>query len=104
MFEIIQPYLDNIISSVVGGLVVWLPTRKREAINTQQTLIDLYQDSLTDLKARYEEKYQDLKATFDEKLSAFSNKIDGLEKSLDDWKKKYFNLKKDFDQYKKEHP
>ncbi len=104
MFEIIQPYLDNIITLVLGGLIGWFPNRKKQAIDEQQTLIDLYQDSLTDLKTRYEEKYQDLKTTFDEKLAQFSNKIDALERSIDEWKKKYFNLKRDFDKYKKEHP
>lgn len=104
MFEIIQPYLDNIITLVLGGIIGWYPNRKKEEILNQQTIVDLYQDSLTDLKTRYEEKYQDLKSTFDDKLNACNSKIDELGKSLDEWKKKYFNLKKDFDNYKKEHP
>jgi molecular chaperone GrpE (heat shock protein) len=104
MFELIQPYLDNIITLVLGGFIGWFPNRKREAITNQQTIVDLYQDSLTDLKNRYEEKYQDLKSTFDEKLNSCNSKIDELGKALEDWKKKYFNLKNDFDKYKKEHP
>lgn len=104
MIEIIKPFLGEIVSAFIGMFVVWFPNRKKQTIDNNQSIVDLYQDSLTDLKARYEEKYQDLKLTFEEKLNAFSTKIDGLEKSLDEWKKKYFNLKKDFDNYKKEHP
>ena len=104
MFELIQPYLDNIITLVLGGFIGWFPNRKKEAITNQQSIVDLYQESLTDLKTRYEEKYQDLKSTFDEKLNLCNSRIEDLGKSLEDWKKKYFNLKSDFDKYKKEHP
>lgn len=104
MFEILQPYIDNIITLLLGGFIGWFPNRKKEAITNQQSIVDLYQESLTDLKVRYEEKYQDLKLTFDEKISNVSNELSELRKSLDEWKKKYFTLKKDFDNYKKEHP
>lgn len=104
MFELLQPYLDNIITLVLGGFIGWFPNRKREEITNQQTIVDLYQDSLTDLKIRYEEKYQDLKSSFDQKFANVSAELEELKKSLDDWKKKYFNLKSDFEKYKKEHP
>lgn len=104
MFELIQPYLDNIITLVVGGFIGWFPNRKKEAINNQQSIVDLYQESLTDLKGRYEEKYQDLKMSFDQKITNVSTELEELKKSLNDWKKKYFNLKSDFEKYKKEHP
>lgn len=104
MFERLQPYFSELVSGLIGMFVIWLPNRKKQNIDNQQAIVDLYQDSLTDLKTRYEEKYQDLKSNFDLKLDAFSTKIDGLQQSLDEWKKKYFNLKKDFDNYKKEHP
>jgi molecular chaperone GrpE (heat shock protein) len=104
MFEILQPYIDNIITLLLGGFIGWFPNRKKEQITNQQSIVDLYQESLTDLKLRYEEKYQDLKLTFDEKISNVSNELSELRKSLDEWKKKYFTLKKDFDNYKKEHP
>ncbi len=104
MIELLKPFLGEIVSALIGMFVVWFPNRKKQTIDNNQSIVDLYQDSLTDLKARYEEKYQDLKLTFDGKLNTFSEKIDGLEKSLDQWKKKYFSLKTDFDKYKKEHP
>ncbi|MEO7977781.1 hypothetical protein [Flavobacterium sp.] len=104
MFQIIQPYINELVSGIIGMLVIWLPNRKKQSIDNDQAIVNLYRDSLTDLKTRYEEKHQDLKTTFESKLTEFSNKIDDLEKSLDEWKKKYFNLKKDFDNYKKEHP
>lgn len=103
MYEILEPYLQNAVFALVGMFVMWFPNRKKESINNQQSIVDLYQDSLTDLKTRYEEKYQDLKMTFENKLENVMNDIDILKKSLEDWKKKYFNLKKDFDNYKKEH-
>ncbi|MEO6176936.1 MAG: hypothetical protein ABIP27_17415 [Flavobacterium circumlabens] len=104
MFQSLQPYFNELASALIGMFVIWWPNRKKQKIDNHQAIVDLYQDTLTDLKTRYEEKYQDLKSTFDLKLNAFSNKIDGLQQSLDEWKKKYFNLKKDFDNYKKEHP
>ena len=104
MFELIQPYLDNIITLVLGGFIGWFPNRKKEAITNQQSIVDLYQESLTDLKVRYEEKYQDLKLSFDQKITNVSEELEELKKSLNDWKKKYFGLKRDFDNYKKEHP
>ncbi len=104
MFEIIQPYLRDLFTGIIGIFIGWFPNRKKEAINNKQAIVDLYQNTLTDLKARYEEKYIDLKQTFDEKLANVNLEIMILKKNLEDWKKKYFNLKKDFENYKNEHP
>jgi molecular chaperone GrpE (heat shock protein) len=104
MIQALQPYIGNIITLLIGGFIGWFPNRKKTAIDNNQSIVDLYQDSLTDLKARYEEKYQDLKLTFDEKLKGVSDQVNDLKKSLDDWKNKYFSLKNDFDKYKKQHP
>jgi len=104
MFEVIKPYLGEMFAAVIGGVIGYLPNRKKSRIDNQQAIVDLYQESLTDLKERYEEKYQDLKATFDAKLVKVVTELETLKKSLNDWRKKYFTLKKDFDQYKKDHP
>ncbi len=115
MFEILKPYVGETVTLVIAGLIAWFPNRKRNDVDVKKGIVDLYQDSLTDLKARYEEKYQDLKASyeirfedlkksFDGKMNDFASEVEELKKSLNDWKKKYFNLKRDFDNYKKDHP
>lgn len=104
MIEIVKPFFGEIVSALIGMFVVWFPNRKKQTIDNNQSIVDLYQDSLTDLKARYEEKYQDLKLTFDEKLATVTSQINDLKKAQEEWKKKYFSLKSDFDKYKKEHP
>lgn len=115
MFDTIEPYISNAVAAIVGGLVGWFPNRKRDHINNQQSIVDLYQESLTDLKIRYEEKNQDIKNNYEDKfkhleerfaerLDVFSAKIGILEKNVREWKNKYFVLKTEFDKYKKEHP
>lgn len=104
MFEILKPYIGEATMLIVGGLIGWFPNRKKSDIENKQSIVDLYQESLTDLKLRYEEKYQDLKQSFDSKMVLVLDEVQDLKKSLNDWKKKYFSLKRDFDNYKKEHP
>lgn len=104
MLELIKPYIGEALMLVVGGAIGWFPNRKKTAVEAQQSILDMYQESLTDLKLRYEEKYVDLKSSFDSKILVFSMQLEEMKKSLDDWKKKYYNLKSDFDKYKKEHP
>lgn len=115
MFEIFKPYVGETLTLIVAGFIAWFPNRKKSDVEAKQSIVDLYQDSLTDLKQRYEEKFQDLKSGYDEKYenlkSNFDNKmsellivVNDLKKELGDWKKKYFNLKRDFDNYKKDHP
>lgn len=104
LLQSLKPFFGEIGTGLVTMLVMWFLNRKKQDIDNNQSIVDLYQDSLTDLKNRYEEKYLDLKITFDGKLNRVLEKMAELEKSLDEWKKKYYNLKKDFDKYKSEHP
>ena len=104
MFEIIKPYMGEMLTLLIGGFIGWFPNRKKNRIDNQQAIVDLYQETLTDLKQRYEEKYQDMKSTFELRFDEMQRELSTVKKSLNDWRKKYFSLKKDFDQYKKDHP
>lgn len=100
----IEPFISNAFSVIVGGFAAWFFQRKMSKVNLEKGIVDLYQDSLTDLKFRYEEKYADLKVTFDSKLGIVQQEVDFLRKNLEDWRKKYYDLKQDFEKYKSDHP
>lgn len=104
LIQSLKPFFGEIGTGLATMLVMWFLNRKKQDIDNNQSIVDLYQDSLTDLKNRYEEKYIDLKATFDHKLNTVLGRMSELEKDIEDWKKKYYDLKRGFDRYKKEHP
>jgi DNA repair ATPase RecN len=115
MWEVMQPYIGEALAAIVGGFVVWYPNRLKTRAEGQQAILDMYQESLTDLKQRYDEKYEDLKTRYDEKynelketfdlrLKNVTSELENVKLLLEDWKRKYFALKKEFDQYKKDHP
>lgn len=104
MIDLFTPYIGEAVAALIGGFVMWWPTRKKSQIDNQQAIVDLYQETLTDLKQRYEEKFQDLKATFDTRLEKVMEEVKDLKRQLDEWQRKYYNLKQAFDKYKKDHP
>jgi len=104
LYTIIEPYLSNGFSVIVGGFGTWFFQRKISKVNLEKGIVDLYQDSLTDLKNRYAEKYADMKETYDNKLQNVLSDVELLKSNVEDWKKKYYDLKRDFEKYKKEHP
>lgn len=102
--HILEPYFGNAVSLFFGGLATWWFQRKKDRVDLEKGIVDLYQDSLTDLKGRYQDKYDDLKSTYDEKFQVVQKEVEYLKQNLEDWKKRYFDLKRDFEKYKKEHP
>ncbi|WP_336069976.1 hypothetical protein [Mesoflavibacter sp. CH_XMU1404-2] len=92
----IENYLGEIVTGLVtstAGLGAWLHERKQRKLQGQQTVVDLYQEVLTDLKNRYDEKFKDIES-----------ELESVKKNLDLWKGKYRSLKKEFEEYKEKHP
>lgn len=96
MIDLIQPYLGELITALVAGFGGWFFQRKQKhaeleslKANNSQKIVDLYQESLDDLKKRYEERFQEL-----------HREVDLLRKNVELWKAKYRDLKKEFEDYK----
>ena len=82
-----------------GGLLsAWFQRNKnKEELKKSQTenyqsVMDLYQEALDDLKKRYDEKFLELEAD-----------IKKLRDNVNVWKSKYASLKKEFDNYRSNH-
>ena len=91
----IKDYIGEIITGLVtstAGLGAWLHERKQRKINEHQSVVDLYQEALDDLKKRYDVKFTDLEVD-----------IKNLKANLNLWKKKYQTLKQEFDEYRANH-
>lgn len=96
--DIINDHIGEIITAI-AGLGAWGFERakrkqelKKSETETNQSVVDLYQEALDDLKKRYDEKFTDLET-----------EIKSLKDNLNLWKGKYRSLKKEFDEYKKKH-
>jgi hypothetical protein len=92
----ISDYIGEITTGLVtslAGLGAWSHERKQRKVHGQQSVIDLYQEALSDLKIRYDEKFTDIES-----------EVDALKKNLDLWKGKYRSLKSEFESYKQKHP
>lgn len=96
--DIFQNHIGEIITAIVG-LGAWANERKKrkndlkqQETQTQQGVVDLYQEALNDLKKRYDAKFQDLE-----------NEVKSLRTNLNLWKGKYKSLKTEFDEYKQLH-
>lgn len=94
--ELIKQHLTEILTAV-AGISAWLFERKKRKQDIQsandvhqQHIVDLYQETLDDLKARYDQKFAEL-----------DKEIQLLRKNLDLWKDKYRNLKSEFETYKR---
>lgn len=110
--------LASIITGGVGGFFGWFFERKRKKVEVQnlqaegtkakadysKSIMDLYQEALTDLQQRYEERYNFLKNEYDLKLDNLNLKFERMKKDQEMWKNKYNSLKKEFDAYRKKHP
>jgi len=121
MGEFLQQYLGEIlilvITGAVSGFFGWFFERKKKKVEVKnleaegskakadysKSIIDLYQDALTDLKNQYEERYNFLKNEYDLKFANMNIQMQQLNQALDVWKNKYSSLKKEFDAYKKKH-
>jgi len=107
MGEFIREYFGLLVGgTITGGLAgffTWFWKRKSSKVDYSKSIVDLYQDTLDDLKIRYEERFAFLKREYDYKFSALSIKMEALEKEQNMWKNKYASLKKEFDAYKKKH-
>ncbi|AUS06487.1 hypothetical protein C1A40_13990 [Tamlana carrageenivorans] len=96
--ELLKNHLGEIITAI-AGIGAWgfehnkrKQELKRTELENNQSVIDLYQEALDDLKKRYDEKFSDLEV-----------EIKSLKDNLNLWKGKYRTLKAEFDNYKKAH-
>lgn len=121
MGEFLQQYLGEfimvVITTGIGGFFGWFFERKRKKVEVDnlkaegsktkvdysKSIIDLYQEALSDLKNQYEERYSFLKNEYDLKFLNMGIQMQQLNQVLDVWKNKYSSLKKEFDAYKKKH-
>ncbi|MCH4824303.1 hypothetical protein ML462_14095 [Gramella lutea] len=122
MAEFLQQYLGIFLTALitggVGGFFGWFYERKRKKVEVDnleaegskakadysKSIIDLYQEALTDLKNQYEARYLFLKNEYDLKFENQNLKIEKLTKDQEMWRNKYTALKKEFDAYKRKHP
>ena len=111
-------FLTALITGGVGGFFGWFFERKRKKVEVKnlavegnkmeadysKSIMDLYQEALTDLQQRYEERYVFLKNEYDLKLDNLNLKFERIKKDQEMWKNKYAGLKKEFDAYREKHP
>lgn len=98
MMEILKPYVGEIITAI-AGFSAWSFERKKRKqeiakseTENHQSVVDLYQEALDDLKKRYDEKFLELEKD-----------IKKLRDNVNLWKAKYSSLKKEFDDYRAKH-
>jgi len=103
MLEFLQPFIGEIIVGAVMAFLGWFFERRKKKAEYSKSMIDIYQDALTDLKTRYDEKYAFLKNEYDLKFKHLTFQMDQLRKDQEMWKNKYSSLKKEFDAYKRKH-
>lgn len=118
MIEIIRPYIGEIVVGAAMGFIGWFFERKRKQVEVKnlavegnkmeadysKSIMDMYQEALTDLKNRYEERYSFLKNEYDLKFENLNLQLDKMKRDQEMWKNKYTSLKKEFDVYKQKHP
>lgn len=107
MVEFITEYFGMLVGgTITGGLAgffTWFWKRKSSKADYAKSIVDLYQDTLDDLKQRYEERYLFLKSEYDYKFSVMEAKMEAMEKGGNMWKNKYNELMKTFAAYKRAH-
>ena len=102
MNEFITEYLGMFIAALItgglGGFFGWFFERKRKKVEVEnleaegskakadysKSIIDLYQEALTDLKNQYEARYLFLKNEYDLKFENQNLKIEKLEEGSGD--------------------
>jgi uncharacterized membrane protein len=96
-------YLKDALLLFGSSFATWFFVRKKQKAETStveidngQKIIELYQQSLTDLELRHKEQFDELKKMYEAKFQAFkvqiesfTLQIDNLHKELDLWKTKY---------------
>jgi hypothetical protein len=107
MSEFIREYFGMLLGgTITGGLAgffAWFWKRKSSKADYSKSIIDLYQEALTDLKNQYEGRYVFLKNEYDLKFANLNLQLEQVKKDQEMWKNKYSSLKKEFDAYKKKH-
>ena len=110
MNEFLQRYLGEMITALIAGFGAWFFERKRKKVEVQnlnadysKSIMEMYQNALTDLKDRYEERYTFLKNEYDLKFQHLNLKMEQMQKDQEMWKNKYTSLKKEIDLEKKKH-
>lgn len=109
MLETLQSFLPEIVTGIVG-LGAWLNERTKrkkevEQMATQniQSVVDLYQEALNDLKKRYDADILELDQKYATRFSELELELKTLKDNVNLWKGKYRKLKEEFDQYKQKH-
>lgn len=118
MFQIIQPYISEGFTAILGGFVAWFFTRRKTSVEVDTTEIDngdkvikRYKDALDDLEVRYENKYlhleqmsKNIESLFEKKEQVLTQEITYHKKQAALYKKMYDDKVREFNKYKKEHP
>ncbi|PWA10979.1 hypothetical protein [Flavobacterium laiguense] len=125
MYEIIQPYLDNAYTGILGGFVGWFFTRKKlnaevtgSEIDNGVKVVDLYKSALDDLPIRYEERYKHIEEMSKGVEKLFEQQKEILLKEIEYhkqqaeyqgkqaafYKKMYNDEVRAHNKYKREHP
>lgn len=118
MIELIQPYVGEALTGLLGGFVAWIFTRKKTNAEVDTTEIDngdkvikRYKDALDDLEVRYEKKYlhleqmsRNIESLFEKKEQVLAQEITYHKKQAALYKKMYDDKVREFNKYKKEHP
>ena len=111
MRDFFQKYLGELLTAVIGGFAGWFFQRrmKRAAVHAaqadnQQKIMDLYQEALDDLEARYEKRLAFLKRECDERFQSLQAEIKALKQNLERWKQKYRTLRRAVEDDKAKQP
>lgn len=118
MFTVLQPYISEAFTAILGAFMAWFFTRKKQKAEVTTTdidngvkVVDLYKSAMDDLGVRYEEKYKhvaelskNISDLFDAKEKTLLQEIEYHKKQTALYKKMYDDKVKEFAKYKKEHP
>jgi len=118
MIEFFKPFFGELLVLVLGSFLGWFFERKRKKQEVKnlkvegnkaeadysKSMLDIYQDALSDLKNRYEEKFDFLKKEYDLQFTNLNLRMEKMKKDQEMWKNRYNSLKSEFDNYKKTHP
>ena len=95
MIELLKPYIPEILLFISGASAWGYERNKRKQelkaseTSNNKSIMDLYQEALTDLKNRYDADIQELLTKYDAKFN--------------EMEKRYSNLKRAFEEYKRTH-
>jgi len=89
-------YLKDLLILFSSSFLTWFFVRKKQQAETStveidngQKIIELYQQSLTDLETRHREQFEQLKKMYDAKINEFTAQVHALTAELELWKTKY---------------